>query len=52
MYEAYESFRMDEKLPASYEVVYGHAWAPKQRQVDGVTTIPLDQIDLGRAGQG
>lgn len=51
MCEAYESFRMeDEKLPASYEVVYGHAWAPKQRQVDGVTCIPVDQVSLGRAG--
>ncbi|MES9992093.1 MAG: malonyl-ACP O-methyltransferase BioC [Candidatus Thiodiazotropha sp.] len=51
MCEAYESFRMDDnKLPASYEVVYGHAWAPKQRQVDGVTAIPLDQIGRGRLG--
>jgi malonyl-CoA O-methyltransferase len=52
MYEAYEYFRVDEKIPASYEVVYGHAWAPKQRHSDGVTTIPLDQTGLGRAGQG
>jgi malonyl-CoA O-methyltransferase len=22
----YEVYRSDEKLPASYEVVYGHAW--------------------------
>ncbi len=53
MCEAYESFRMeDEKLPASYEVVYGHAWAPEQRRVDGETRIPLDQIGLGRSGRG
>ncbi|MEW8505955.1 MAG: malonyl-ACP O-methyltransferase BioC [Candidatus Thiodiazotropha sp.] len=51
MCEAYEAFRADDnKLPASYEVVYGHAWAPRQRQVDGATTIPLDQI--GRGGVG
>jgi malonyl-CoA O-methyltransferase len=25
---AYESFRTDGRLPASYEVVYGHAWRP------------------------
>ncbi|MEW8646955.1 MAG: malonyl-ACP O-methyltransferase BioC [Candidatus Thiodiazotropha endolucinida] len=52
MYEAYESFRMDGRLPASYEVVYGHAWAPQQRQIDGVTAIPVDQIGIGRWGQG
>lgn len=26
--EAYEKFRVDGRLPASYEVVYGHAWSP------------------------
>ena len=24
--ELYEVYRSDEKLPATYEVVYGHAW--------------------------
>lgn len=28
----YESFRRDGKLPATYEVVYAHAWQPKQMQ--------------------
>ncbi len=28
MRAAYEGFRSDGLLPASYEVVYGHAWAP------------------------
>ena len=28
MLEAYEGFRRDGVLPATYEVVYGHAWAP------------------------
>lgn len=27
----YENLRKDGKLPATYEVVYGHAWKPKQR---------------------
>jgi malonyl-CoA O-methyltransferase len=44
MYQAYERFRRDGRLPASYEVVYGHAWAPLQRQVDGVTLIPVDSL--------
>lgn len=26
MYQAYEAFRIDAGLPATYEVVYGHAW--------------------------
>ena len=28
--EAYEQYRTDGFLPASYEVVYGHAWMPEQ----------------------
>lgn len=27
----YEQFRQDGKLPATFEVVYGHAWAPPQQ---------------------
>jgi len=44
MGEAYEGFRRDGRLPASYEVVYGHAWAPLQRTRDGVTSIPLESL--------
>ena len=40
--KAYEEFRRNGVLPASYEVVYGHAWGPIQQQ--GATSIPLDQI--------
>jgi len=29
MAEAYESYRQEGLLPATYEVVYGHAWAPE-----------------------
>jgi len=29
--EAYEAFRSDGVLPASYEVVYGHAWSPDNK---------------------
>jgi len=49
MRQAYEAFRVGGLLPASYEVVYGPAWAPLQRRlVDGVA-IPLDAI--GRVGR-
>ncbi len=44
MQAAYEKFRSDGLLPTSYEVVYGHAWAPLQREQDGVVTVPLSQI--------
>jgi malonyl-CoA O-methyltransferase len=47
MCQAYETYRVAGRLPASYEVVYGHAWAPRQRTQDGVTCIPLDGLRLG-----
>jgi malonyl-CoA O-methyltransferase len=31
MQTAYEKFRQDGRLPATYEVVYGHAWKPEPR---------------------
>ncbi len=48
MLQAYEGFRQDGRLPASYEVVHGHAWSvPRaQSQVtrDGEVRIPLDAL--------
>ena len=44
---AYEKFRIDARLPASYEVVYGHAWKPefsKRKSVDGQQAIGLDEF--------
>ncbi len=46
---AYEGFRRDGVLPASYEVVYGHAWAPLPGErkphgphgEPGIATFPL-----------
>lgn len=32
---AYETFRRDGVLPASYEVVYGHAWCPQDKDAAG-----------------
>lgn len=53
MKQAYEQFRRDGRLPASYEVIYGHAWAPEQSnrsqlQMEGEFVVPVSQI--GRAG--
>lgn len=46
---AYEQLRRDGKIPATYEVVYGHAWAPAQppssyRRTDGAIAVPLSQV--------
>lgn len=52
--EAYEGFRnpQDQRLPASYEVIYGHAWksqiADQQQLTDGSITIPLDALQQRR----
>lgn len=37
--EAYEAYRRDGRLPATYEVIYGHAWVPEAgtRPQDGST---------------
>jgi malonyl-CoA O-methyltransferase len=33
----YEQFRMEDgKLPATFEVIYGHAWTPETQQDDGL----------------
>ncbi len=43
---AYEPFRRDGKLPATYEVVYGHAWAgdTSEMQTGAVHTFPLANL--------
>ncbi len=47
---AYESLARDGKIPATYEVVYGHAWAPEAgrlRPPEGVAVIPVGRIGRG-----
>jgi len=41
MLQAYEAFRRDGVLPASYEVVYGHAWAPVDKPAAGGVEVRL-----------
>ncbi len=44
---AYERFRSEGVLPASYEVVYGHAWAPEasiQEVNNGTIRVPLASL--------
>jgi malonyl-CoA O-methyltransferase len=47
MQTAYEQFRQDGRLPATYEVVFGHAWAPAhapRRGPAGDTSVSLEEI--------
>jgi malonyl-CoA O-methyltransferase len=41
--QAYECYRRDGVLPASYEVVYGHAWAPTGKSAAGGVEVRLDR---------
>lgn len=45
---AYEQWRRDGRLPATYEVVYGQAWVPagppNRHQADGGVGIPVSSI--------
>ena len=44
---AYEVFRQDGRLPATYEVVFGHAWAPAEAARRGdpdESTVSLEEI--------
>jgi malonyl-CoA O-methyltransferase len=41
--EGYERYRRDGKLPATFEVIYGHAWKPAPKQLhDGRAIIRTD----------
>ena len=48
MQQAYESFRRDERLPATYEVIYGASWGAAGRAaaaaIDGVALIAPGSI--------
>jgi len=55
MLAAYEQFRQENRLPATYEVIYGHAWKThrplkKQSTEGNIVSIPVDS--LRRKGQG
>jgi len=46
MQAAYEQFRQDGRLPATYEVVFAHAWAPAHaaRGLKEPTSVSLEEI--------
>jgi len=41
---AYEGFRREGRLPATYEVVYGHAWAPAGGSARGRAEIRVEDV--------
>jgi malonyl-CoA O-methyltransferase len=44
VFEYYETYRADKKLPATYEVIYGHAWkSPSGQQTQTVTLEEVKQ---------
>ncbi|MBI1731739.1 MAG: malonyl-ACP O-methyltransferase BioC [Gammaproteobacteria bacterium] len=47
MLQCYERYRDGDRLPATYEVIYAHAWRPAQRtdlSRAGVATVPISAI--------
>ncbi len=50
--QAYDALRLDGRLPATYEVIYGHAWAgDKSQREDGRQVIQFN-IEQRRRKQG
>jgi malonyl-CoA O-methyltransferase len=49
MLAALEEFRRDGRLPASFEIIYGHAWKPEARIADdGRAIVRFDRVARGR----
>lgn len=47
MITAYEQYRLDDMLPATYEIVYGLAWKPviaRTRPAAGISYVPVEKI--------
>ena len=48
--QAYEGFRSEGRLPATYEVIYGHAWAGDKTRLDDGRQVIRFNIEQRRAG--
>ena len=52
MRAAYEALRRDGTLPATFEIVYGHAWKPQPRTGrDGHAVVRVEDIGRGAAAR-
>jgi malonyl-CoA O-methyltransferase len=50
---AYSETARDGRVPASFEIVYGHAWKPQRRVITtGARIIKFDRAPLGRQANG
>lgn len=54
--EAYEAYRQEGQLPATYEVIYAQAWGappgqPQRRGGSDLAAVPLARIPIRRRGQ-
>jgi malonyl-CoA O-methyltransferase len=57
MLAAYEQFRQENRLPVTYEVIYGHAWKAsrslnKPATEENIVSIPVDSIRRKVQGRG
>lgn len=41
MIDAYEAFRVDDVIPVSHEIVYGHAWLPVVNEKESGIVVPF-----------
>lgn len=44
MIQAYEQFRVDNVLPVSHEIVYGHAWVPEVDHKESSVVVPFQNL--------
>jgi malonyl-CoA O-methyltransferase len=44
MRQAYEVYRRNGRLPATYEVVFGQAWAPRETRTGSPNTVSLEDM--------
>ena len=56
VFDGYEAFRRDDVLPATYEVIYAHAWGapPGQPRREGgvdLASVPVARIPIRRRGE-
>ena len=44
MIQAYEQFRVDDLVPVTHEIVYGHAWVPEAKENEIATVVPFQKF--------
>lgn len=44
MIQSYEQFRVDDVLPVTHEIVYGHAWVPEAKENESAVVVPFQKF--------